>query len=158
MGYKVRFRQDEDILYFEIVGSICSHIDSIAAHVRYRIAESRTQRVLLDLRNAAGRPGPAKVFTHVLKYPPMHHIDCALVGRQDNNDFLLLYAKLMRHRGHRIQLFASPDEGTTWLLNGHEAQVTTKQKCLGILRRLLPSMLGACSLHAKAPMAFKRQF
>ena len=141
MAYKVQFRLDEYILYFEIAGSVCNHIDSIAAYVRYRISESRTQGVLLDLRNATGRPSPAKVFIHVLKYPPMHHIDCALINQEHNRDCLLLYAKLMQHRGHRIQLFASIDEGTAWLLRGRESNVATNEKSPSILRRLFQSML-----------------
>lgn len=150
MAYKIQFRLDEDILYFEIAGSICNHIDSITAYVRHRIAESRTQRMLVDLRKATGRPSPAKVFTHVLKYPPMRYLNCALIDQEHNRDFLLLYAKLMRHRGHRIQLFASIDEGTAWLLSGREYLVTTNQKSPSILRRLFQSILDACSVHPKA--------
>lgn len=139
MAYKVQFRLDEDILYFEIGGSIGNHIDSIAAYVRYRIAESRTQRVLLDLRNATGRPSPAKLFTHVLKYPPTQPISCALISGEHNRDFLVLYANLMRHRGHRIQLFASADEGTAWLLRERKSHVAINQKSPGILRRVFPA-------------------
>ena len=117
MAYKIQFRMDEDILCFEIAGSIGNHIDSIATCVRCRIAESRTRRVLLDLQNATGRPSPTKVFSHVLKYPPMDRIDCAVIHREYSRDFLLLYAKLMRHRGHRIQLFGRVDEGRSWLLS-----------------------------------------
>ena len=149
MAYKVAFRLDEDILYFEIAGNICNHIDSIAAYVRHRITESKTQRVLLDLRNATGDPTPAKVFTHVLKYPPLHHIDCALINREHNRELLLLYTKLMRYRGHRAQLFSSVDEGTAWLLRVRQADVATNDKSPGIFERLFQSMLDASSVHAK---------
>ena len=150
MAYKVQFQLDEDILYFEIAGNICHHIDSIAAYVRCRISESRTQNVLLDLRNATGRPGAAKVFTHVLKYPPTRQIHCALIHREHNRDFLLLYGTLMRHRGHKIQLFASKDEGTNWLLTGLECHVATRGKSPGILGRCFQSTLDALSLYPKA--------
>lgn len=150
MAYKVQCRRDQDILYFEVAGRICHHIDSIAAYVMYRIAESKTEKVLVDFRNAAGRLSPAKVFTHVLKYPPMHHINCALIHQEHNRDFLLLYAKLMRHRGHKMQLFASIAEGTAWLLRGRESHVGASPKWLSILRKLFQSMLDACSVHAKA--------
>lgn len=146
MAYKIQFRMDEDILCFEIAGSIGNHIDSIATCVRCRIAESRTRRVLLDLQNATGRPSPAKVFSHVLKYPPMDRIDCAVIHREYNRDFLLLYAKLMRHRGHRIQLFGKVDEGMSWLL-GAGASIVRNEK--SISRRLFQSIREACSVHAK---------
>lgn len=149
MAYKIQFRLNEDILYFEIAGSICNHIDSIAAYVRYRIAESRKERVLLDLRNATGRPGPAKLFTHVLRYPPMQHISCALIDREHNRDFLQLYAKLMRHRGHRIQFFPNIDEGTAWLLCRREFHLARSQKSPGILRRFFQAILEACSVRPK---------
>lgn len=150
MAYKIQFRLDEDILCFEIAGSISNHIDSIAAYVRHRIDQSRIQSVLVDLRNATGGPSPVKVFTHVLKYPPTYQINCALINREHNRDFLLLYAKLMRHRGHRIRLFASIDEGTTWLLSGREPHAAKNGKSQSILRGFFQSMLDSYFGPAKA--------
>ena len=147
MAYKIQFRMDEDIPCFEIVGSIGNHLDSIATCVRYRIAGSRTQRVLLDLRNATGRPCAARVFNHVLKYPPTGRIDCAVIHGEQSCDFLELYAKLMRHRGHRIQLFARVDEGMEWLL-GAAASIVPNEP-VSISRRLFQSIRDACSVHAK---------
>lgn len=145
MTYKIQFRMDEDILCFEIAGSIGNHIDSIATCARCRIAESRTRRVLLDLQNATGRPSPTKVFSHVLKYPPMDRIDCAVIHREYSRDFLLLYAKLMRHRGHRIQLFGV-DEGRSWLLSAGVSIVRNEKS---ISSRMFQSIREACSVLAK---------
>ena len=147
MAYKIQFRMDEDILCFEIAGSIGSHLDSIATCVRHRIAGSRAQRVLLDVRNATGHPSPARVFTHVLKYPPTGRIDCAVIHREQSCDFLELYAKLMRHRGHSIQLFSGVDEGMEWLL-GAAASIVPNEP-VRISRRLFQSIRDACSVHAK---------
>ena len=151
MAYRVQFRLEHDILCFEIAGSICNHIDSISACVRHRIAHSTRERILLDFRNAAGRPSPAKIFTNVLTYPPMHHINCALIGRDYHRDFLLLYAKLMRHRGHRIQLFASIDEGRDWLLGVRESDGSANHNSPSILRRLFQKLGDACAVHEKDP-------
>lgn len=150
MSYMVRRRLEKEILCFEIAGSIYSHLDSIARCVRYSIAESRTQRLLLDLRNVIGHPTTAEVFIHVLKYPPMHQINCALIHPEHGRDFLALYATLMRHRGHRIELFASIQDGLVWLKRSREFHMGVKEGTTNTLRRLYQSMLDACSLRAKA--------
>lgn len=142
MAYKIEFRVREDFLFFEIAGNIASHLDSLAAYVRHFIAASRTQRVLLDFRNVIGGPTPAKLFIHILKYPP-NRIECALIDREPNRDFLLLYAKLMGHRGHRIQLFASVDEGAAWLMEQRESQALANKHSLRVLHRLLQVILPA---------------
>lgn len=146
MAYKVQYRMDEDILCFEIAGNIGNHIDSIATCVRCRIAESRTRRVLLDLQHATGRPSPTKVFSHVLKYPPTDRIDCAVIHREYSRDFLLLYAKLMRHRGHRIQLFGRVDEGISWLLSAGVSIVPNEKS---ISSRMFQGIREARSVLAK---------
>jgi hypothetical protein len=115
MPYTVRFQLQENVLCFEFIGSISNHLDSIAKYVMYRIAEWKTTNVLLDLRNAFGRPDPAKLFIHVLRYPCVHHIQCALVDLGQNHEFVSLYLKLVRHRGHTIRFFDNPDEGKAWL-------------------------------------------
>jgi hypothetical protein len=115
MAYTIRFQLQKNVLCFEVSGSICNHLDSIARYVTYRIAESKTASVLLDLRHAVGRPGPAKLFIHVLRYPLMQHIQCALVDLEENHEFVSLYLKLVRHRGHAISFFANPDDGKAWL-------------------------------------------
>ena len=125
MSYKVQCRANGEILHFEIAGEIRSHIDSIAVCVRYRMVRSKIQTVLLDFRHATGRPSPMKLFLHVLKYPPMHHINCALVYREDNRDLLGLYAKLMHHRGNRSQLFASIEEAAGWLKTTQQPNLAT---------------------------------
>ncbi|HEV2397492.1 MAG TPA: hypothetical protein VGS27_11165 [Candidatus Sulfotelmatobacter sp.] len=150
MAYKIEFRVHEDFLCFEIAGNISNHIDSLAAYVRHFIVEWRTQKVLLDVRNATGGPSPAKLFIHVLKYPPMHRIDCALIDREPSRDFLVLYAKLMRHRGHRIRLSATVDEGAAWLMQAREPQVAPKKQSLRILQRLRQLILPPGSVNVKA--------
>lgn len=115
MAYTVRFRLQENVLCFEFIGNISNHFDSIAKYVMYRMAECRTANVLVDLRNAFGRPGPAKLFIHVLRYPCVHHIQCALVDLGRNHEFVSLYLKLVRHRGHTIRFFDNPEEGKAWL-------------------------------------------
>jgi hypothetical protein len=134
MAYTIRFHLQEGVLCFEIMGSIRNHLDSIARYVMYRIAESesRTANVLLDLRNAVGRPGPAGLFIHVLRYPLVHPIRCALVDRDENHEFVSLYLKLVRHRGHTIRFFANPEEGKAWLqtANNRVARQTDKTSLL----------------------------
>jgi hypothetical protein len=115
MAYTIQFQLQEDVLCFEIIGNLCNHLDSIAKYVVYRIAKSRTANVLIDLRRAIERPGPAKLFIHVLRYPLAHHVQCALVDLGQNEEFVSLYLKLMRHRGHKIRFFANPDDGKAWL-------------------------------------------
>ena len=152
MAYKIQFRLDDNVLYFEIAGIICRHIDSIATYVRYHIAESGAKRVSLDLRSAAGGFSPAMLFTHVLKYPPMHRIGCAMVDREPCRDFVLLYATLMQHRGHRIRVFANMDEGTAWLLNGCESRPAFERPSSVRYRYIHGghSLLGACRDQVRA--------
>jgi len=115
MAYGIKYRLQGNILYFEITGSICNHIDLIAKYVACAISKWKTGNVLLDLRSANGRPGPGKLFIHVLRYPLFRHISCALIDSKQNQEFISLYLKLMRHRGHRVEFFACPEEGEAWL-------------------------------------------
>jgi hypothetical protein len=115
MARRIKCRLQGKILHFEIMGSIGNHIDSIAKYVVCAIAKWKTENVLLDLRSATGRPGPARLFIHVLRYPFLRHINCALIDRKNNHEFVSLYLELMRHRGHRIEFFACPEEGEVWL-------------------------------------------
>ena len=124
MAYKIQYQLQENVLCFEITGSIRNHLDSISKYVMYRIAKTRTEKVLLDLRYAADRPGPAKLFIHVLRYPLVRHIKCALIDLEHNHEFVSLYLTLVRHRGHRIHFFADPDTGKAWLRTEVEHQRT----------------------------------
>ncbi|HEX4920561.1 MAG TPA: hypothetical protein VFV92_07460 [Candidatus Bathyarchaeia archaeon] len=120
MAYRIQFEPRENILCFEVIGSIRNHIDSLAKYVMYRIANTRMENVLLDLRSAADRPGPAKLFIHVLRYPVAQHITCALIDLERNREFVSLYAKLVQPRGHKIRFFDNPEEGTSWLQTKRE--------------------------------------
>jgi len=49
MGFRIKFQLEENSLCFEVIGSIRNHMDSIAAYVMCRIAESRIRELLLDV-------------------------------------------------------------------------------------------------------------
>lgn len=114
MPYSINFELQVNVLSFDIIGPICPHVDSIARYVMCHLVKYRTGNVLIDLRRADDRPGPAQLFVHVLKYPPLRHLKCALIDLADNHEFFSLYIKLMRYRGHRTQFFTCPEEAKAW--------------------------------------------
>jgi hypothetical protein len=127
MPYSINFELQENVLSFEIIGRICSHVDSIARYVMHHLAKYQTENVLIDLRRADDRPGPAQLFIHVLKYPPVHHLKCALIDLAHNHEFFSLYLKLMRDRGHKIQFFSCPEEAKAWFRTEEDRITAHKQ-------------------------------
>ena len=140
MPHSIKLELQGNVLYFEIIGRISTHVDSIARYVMHYLVTYQTMNVLIDLRRADDRPAPAKLFIHVLKYPPRLHLNCALIDLKHNHDFFSLYLKLMRHRGHRIQFFSYPEDAKVWLQTEETGRTARQQRyrlSSGILAKVI---------------------
>lgn len=118
MGYNIEYKEEDNMLYFNLSGEVEEYMFSqLTESVLDIIQRSEAEKVLVNIQNLYGRLSLSEIVLHVDDYPGfLLKRKIAVIEREENKAYYTFHQTVANNRGFRIGFFTDIDSALHWLL------------------------------------------